>query len=142
MAEEAALMIGPALALGLIIGIYEIIVIHRDVQVRAHRFGHGVHAMLLAIAFTFATFNVPFVLNLIPALKGIPLLGTTLGFQIALGLVAAVKIHTVSRAVKTGAATTGLGETWFHSILIGALIVAAPYAYPLLEPALPGWIKF
>lgn len=140
MAE--GLIIGPALVLGIAIGAYEAIIIHRDVTVPTHRMGHMVHAFLLSIAFVFATFNVPFVLGLIPALANIPILGSPLGFQIALGLVAAVKIHAVSRAVKTGAATTGLGETWFHSILIGALIVAAPYAYPLIEPALPGWIKF
>jgi len=141
MAEQA-LIIGPALALGIIIGAYEFLIVQRDVTVPTHKFGHAIHAFLLSIGFTFATFNVPFVLSIIPQLQAIPLLGSTLGFQIALGLVAAVKIHGVSRAVKTGMGGAGLGETWFHSILIGALIIAAPYAYPLIEPALPGWLKF
>jgi len=139
MAE--ALIFGPPLALGLIIGAYEAIIIHRDVTVPTHRMGHMVHAFLLSIAFTFATMNTAFVLNLVPQLQSIPILGTALGLNIALGLIAAIKIHAVSRAVKTtGVTAAGLGETWFHSILIGALIATAPYIYPILQPMLPGWI--
>ncbi len=144
MAEPATpvLIIGPALALGLIIGIYEALVIHRDVTVPTHRFGHMTHALVLSIIFVFCTMNAEYVLGAIPALQAIPILGTALGLQIAIGLIAAFKIHAVSRAIKTGMGAAGLGETWFHSILIGALIVAAPYAYPALEPILPDWIKF
>lgn len=144
MADPAApaLIIGPAIALGLIIGIYEAMVIHRDVTVPAHRFGHMVHAFLLSILFTFCTMNTQFVLEMIPALQTIPIIGTVLGAQIAIGLIAAVKIHTVSRAVKTHMAGAGLGETWFHSILVGGLIVAAPYVYPVVSHLIPDWLKF
>ena len=139
MAE--ALMFGPPLALGLIIGIYEALIIHRDVTVATHRFGHTIHALVLSLVFTIAAMNAGFVLNIIPALKGIPILGTELGLVIAIGLIAAVKVHGVSRVTKTNVGTTaGLAETWFHSILIGALIAAAPYVYPLIQPMLPGWI--
>lgn len=140
MAE--ALIIGPALALGFIIGTYEAIVIHRDVTVPTHRFGHMIHALILSMIFVFVTMNVEFVLANIPFLTTIPLLGTALGLRIAVGLLAAIKIHGVSRALKTGVAGRGLGETWFHSILIGALIVGAPYIYPMVEQILPEWIKF
>ena len=136
------LIIGPSLALGLIIGAYEAIVIHRDVTVPTHRFGHMIHALILAVVFVFCTMNTEFVLKLIPALQAIPLLGTVLGAQIAIGLIAVVKVHGVSQALKTGGGGPGLGETWFHSILIGALIVAAPYVYPTVAPLLPAWIKF
>ncbi len=136
-----ALMFGPPIALGIIIGIYEILIIHRDVTVPTHRFGHGTHALILAVLFTLATMNASFVLGLIPALKGIPLIGTALGLQIALGLIAAVKIHGVSRVVRTtGMTGRGLAETWFHSLLVGGLIVAAPYIYPFIAPILPNWI--
>jgi hypothetical protein len=136
-----ALMFGPPLALGIIIGAYEALIIHRDVTVPTHRMGHTVHAFLLSIAFTFATMNTAFVLSLIPQLQSIPILGTSIGLNIAIGLLAAIKIHAVSRAVKTtGITAAGLGETWFHSILIGALIAVAPYIYPILLPMLPAWI--
>ena len=137
-----ALIIGPAIALGLAIGIYEALVIHRDVTIPAHRFGHTVHALILSIVFVFCTMNAAFVLKMIPQLASIPLLGTALGLQIAIGIIAAIKIHGVSQALKSGGGGAGLGETWFHSILIGALIVAAPYAYPLVKPMLPKWILF
>lgn len=137
-----ALIIGPAIALGLAIGIYEALVIHRDVTVPTHRFGHTVHALVLAVIFVFCTMNTPFVLKMIPALAKIPVLGTVLGLQIAIGLVAAIKIHGVSQALKSGGGGPGLGETWFHSIFIGSLIIAAPYAFPLVKPMLPTWILF
>jgi len=137
-----ALIIGPAIALGALIGAYEALVIHRDVTVLAHRFGHTAHAFILSITFVFCTMNTEFVLRLIPALKTIPLIGTAIGIQIIIGLIAAFKIHGVSQALKTGGGGPGLGETWFHSILIGALIIAAPYAYPVVAPILPSWIKF
>lgn len=140
---DAALLIGPSLALGAIIGAYEAIIIHRDVTVPTHRFSHMIHAFLLSIAFTFAAMNAEFVLSIIPALQNIPVLGSALGLQTGVGLLAAIKIHATSRAVKTTAAAgTGLAETWFHSLFIGGLIAASPYLYPLIEPALPEWIKF
>ncbi|HLC32738.1 MAG TPA: hypothetical protein VJJ82_02840 [Candidatus Nanoarchaeia archaeon] len=136
------IVIGPAIALGLAIGIYEALVIHRDVSVPTHRFGHTIHALILSIIFVFCTMNAAFVLKMIPALAKIPLIGTVLGLQIAIGLIAAIKIHGVSQALKSGGGGPGLGETWFHSILIGALIIAAPYAYPLVKPMLPTWLLF
>lgn len=137
------LVLGPALALGILIGLYEVLIIHRDVTVGARKFGHATHAFLLSIAFTFCTMNTAFVLSISPPLQNIPVLGTQLGLNIALGVLAAVKIHGVSRATRTNVGTTaGLAETWFHSLLIGGLIAAAPYIYPFIEPALPGWINW
>jgi len=144
MAEPVtpALILGPSIALGLIIGAYEALVIHRDVSIPTHRMGHMVHALVLSIVFVFCSLNAKFVLNLIPALQAIPVLGTALGLEIAVGLLAAIKIHAVSKALPSAGGIKGAGETWFHSILIGALIVAAPYAYPVVAPMLPDWIKF
>lgn len=142
MITLAEFIIGPAIALGLIIGAYEALVIHRDVKVPTHRFSHMIHALILSIAFVFAAMNTEWVLNMIPALQAIPVLGTVLGARIAIGLIAAIKIHGVSQAVKGAGGGPGLGETWFHSVLVGALITAAPYAYPVLEPMIPSWLKF
>lgn len=141
MAEGTAILIGPALALGVIVGVYEAIIIHRDVQVPTHRFGHMMQAFFLSIVFVFVAMNTQFVLNNIPQLASVPFIGNVHILRAAVGLVAAIKIHGVSRAVKTGGGP-GLGETWFHSILIGALIAASPYAYPLIEPMMPEWLKF
>ena len=137
----AEFMVVPALVLGLVIGIYEIILLHRDVTVPTHRFGHGVHAIIFAIIATFATMNAEWAVTTF-GLEGIRFV-TPLTFQILVGIIAAMKIHGVSAAIKTtvGGVSIGLRETWFHSILIGALIVAAPYAWPLLQPIMPSWAQ-
>lgn len=137
-----SLILLPSIVLGGIIGIYEIAIIHRDVTVRLHRFSHGVHALVLSILFVFASMNVDYVFGLIPALKSIPFVGNIIAFRIIVGLIAAIKIHGVSKAIQgSGSSSLGLGETWFHSILIGGLIIAAPYLYPSVAPTLPSWLK-
>ena len=63
--------------------------------------------------------------------------------QIAIGLIAAIKIHGVSAEIKTNiGGSVGMKETWFHSLLIGALIVGSPYALPFVINAgvLPKWL--
>ena len=138
------LIIGPALVLGLAIGIYEWIIIHRDVDKAFQSQAlHGTQSVITALLFTLATMNAEFVLNAAPALKGIPIVGTALGLHIALGLIAAIKIHGLNQA-KAARGISGIhgGETWFHSILIGALIAAAPYIYPIIEPQVPAYLKF
>lgn len=139
----ADLLIGPALFLGVLIGLYEVFLVHKDTPA-VHRFKHSLHAFGFALLFCFCSMNVDFVLSIIPAIKSIPLLGSPLFLRIAIGLVAAVKIHVVTKVIP-GTSTLGLkrmGETWFHSLSIGGLIVAAPYVYPLIEGALPSWVKF
>ncbi len=141
-AVQPALIIMPAISLGLILGIYEALVIHRDVTIPTHRFGHMTHALLLSVLFVFISMNVPLVYSMAPALKAIPLLGNVIAVQVLVGLIAAVKIHGVSAALKTtGMMSAGMAETWFHSILIGGLIIAAPYIYPVVAPMLPLWMK-
>lgn len=138
----ADFMLMPPVILGLVIGIYEIILLHRDVTVPTHRFGHGIHAIVFAVIATFATMNTPWVFENFTFLSGIPFI-SPLVFQILVGVVAMLKIHGVSAAIKTsiGGISLGLKETWTHSFIIGALIVAAPYAWPLIEPVMPEWAK-
>jgi len=135
-----ALIIGPAIALGLIIGAYEAIIIHRDVRVPTHRMGHMMHALILSIVFVLVAMNTQYVIDM--GLGGIPVLGNVHIVRVLVGLIAAIKIHGTSRAVKGAGAGVGMGETWFHSILIGALIAASPYIYPIVEPMIPGFMKF
>ncbi|HSU72873.1 MAG TPA: hypothetical protein VLJ21_03425 [Candidatus Binatia bacterium] len=141
MATEP-LIIVPALVAGALIGLYEMILVHRDVSVPQHRFGHGVHAFIFAIAGTFISFNVPFALSLIPAIGKIPLLGTTIGVRILIALIMTIKVHGVSAALRSsGMMTAGMGETWTHSLIIGILTGFVPYLYPFVAPVLPKWMK-
>jgi protein gp37 len=138
----AQMIIMPAIAMGLIIGIYEALVVHRDVTIPTHRFGHMAHALILSVVFVFVSMNGTFVYSSIPALAKIPLIGNLIVFRIAIGLIAAIKIHATSLAIKgTVGSTRGMGETWVHSLLIGGLVAGAPYLYPLVSPMLPGWLK-
>jgi hypothetical protein len=130
----------PAIVLGLAIGIYEALVLHRDVRVPTHRLGHTLHALILAVIAVFCTMNAPYVLSLLnlPAAW----YTSTIALQIAIGLFMAIKIHATSRAIKgsVGATTVGLGETWVHSIIVGGLTIAAPYIWPFLAPVMPVWL--
>ena len=136
------LVIIPALAAGALVGLYEMILVQRDVAVPQHRFGHAVHAFVFAIVGTFISFNVPFVLGLIPALAKIPILGTVIGIRIAIAIIMTFKVHGVSAALKSsGMMTAGMGETWTHSLIIGGLTAFVPYLYPFLIPVLPKWMK-
>ncbi len=134
----AELVLLPALYLGLIIGLYEAILLHRDVSVPSHRFGHMIHALIFAVVAVFASMNVDFVLAAIPALQTIPLINNPIIFRIAIALITLIKIHTVSAVAPgmSGGASVGLKEKWSHSLIIGILIVAAPYLWNLLEPSL------
>ena len=136
------LLILPAIYLGIVIGLYEAILMHRDVSVPAHRFSHMIHALIFALVAVFATMNVDFVFASIPALANIPLIGTPLIFRIAIGLIAMIKIHAISAAAPGMAGgSVGLKEKWSHSFIIAILIVGAPYIWPFIEPMvgfLPG----
>jgi hypothetical protein len=137
---QPALVIMPAIVSGLIIGIYEILLIHRDVTIPTHRFGHGLQAVFVAIVAAIAVFNVPFVFNLFPQLAAIPYLGTVLGFRILIGIIMMGKIHGVSAALKgAGMASHGMRETWMHSLVVAALVILSPYIWPFVAPFLPSW---
>ena len=138
----AELLILPAIYLGIVIGLYEAILVHRDVSVPAHRFGHMLHALIFALVAVFATMNVEFVFASIPALANIPLIGSPLIFRIAIGIIAMLKIHAISAAAPGMAGgSVGLKEKWSHSFIVAVLIVAAPFVWPFIEPVvgfLPG----
>ena len=140
MAVESLVFI-PAIILGAIIGLYEMLLIHRDVQVPQHRAGHAVHAFVFAIIGVFISFNVPFVLE-ITKLGNVPVLGSLIGIRIAIAIIMTIKIHGVSAALKSaGQATAGMRETWAHSLIIGVLVGFTPYLWPLISGVLPGWLQ-
>jgi len=132
----AELLILPPLVLGLVIGLYELILIHRDENFRgSHWFGHGLHAAIFAIGATFVTMNAEFVYSNASFLNSIPYLENVIVFQIAIGLITIIKVHGASAVVKsTVGSMKGMKETWVHSLIVGAMVVAAPYIWPFIEP--------
>ena len=140
MAQE--LIIIPAIVIGAIIGLYELILVHRDEHFRgSHWFGHGLHAGIFAIAATFITMNTSYVYANFDFLHSIPLIQNPLVFQILIGLIMMIKVHAASAVVKgTIGSTKGMKETWAHSFVVAGLVIAAPYVYPFIQPMLPaGW---
>jgi hypothetical protein len=135
------LLILPAIALGILIGIYEFILLSRDVSVPTHKFGHGIQAILLSVLFTLITMNTEWFLSVVPAIANIPVLGNVHVLRVAVGLIAMIKIHATSAAIQGGGGSVGLAEKWSHSFIVGGLIVAAPYVYPIVKPMLPAFLQ-
>ena len=135
-------LILPPIILGAIIGLYELILIHRDENFRgSHWLGHGLHAAIFAIGATFVTMNASWVYANVGFLKTIPFLDKVIVFQIAVGLVTIIKVHSTSAVVKsTIGSSKGMKETWAHSFVVSGLVVAAPYIWPFIEPFFSKWL--
>ena len=129
------LLIGPAILMGLLIGIVELFFLARDEP--GMWLSHGLHALPVMALFIFASMNVSFVLGLLPfGITETPLVD--IGVRIAIGVLAIIKTAGAAALVPH----TMVGESKFHLLIIGALVVAAPYIWmavaPVLEPMLSG----
>jgi hypothetical protein len=127
--------IGP-LVMGLVIGLYELILIHRDENFRgSHWLTHGLHAVFWAMLAVFATMNAEFVYANLTFLQNIPYINNILVFRIFIGLLTMLKVHSASAVVKsTIGSSRGLKETWAHSLIISVLVVISPYLWPYIQP--------
>ena len=127
----------PALIVGVIIGLVEVFFVHED-EVGMGWFMHAMHAIPFTLFFVFASMNISFVLGLLN-------LGITesiwvdLGIRIGVGIIAMVKIAGAAAIVGR------IGEKWYHTLIIGVLIILAPYAWelagPSISPMLPSWMQ-
>ena len=127
--------IGP-LVMGVIIGLYELILIHRDENFRgSHWLSHGIHSVFWAMLAVFATMNAEYVYANLTFLQSVPYLNNIIVFRIFIGLLTMIKVHSASAVVKTTIGSSkGLKETWAHSFIVSALVVVAPYIWPFVEP--------
>ena len=111
----------PALALGLLVGLVELYFVAED-EAGMHWFMHGMHAVPFAILFVFVNMNTAPVLSLIGFAESALILA---GVRVAIGITAFIKI-------KAAASITGkgkIGESNLHLMVIMLLIIAAPYAW-------------
>lgn len=136
----AELLLLPAIYLGLIIGLYELFLIHQDENFRgSHWLIHGFQSTFFCMLFVFACMNVDFVLELIPGLSTIPIISSPLFFRIAIGIIALIKIQGASMVVRGGGlAARGMGEHFIHTFIVVALIVASAYIWQLIGPLVSG----
>ena len=137
--EQISLVIFPVLYLGIIIGLYELFVIHSDVGgYRGSRWiGHGLQSILFVVIALFITMNAAWAYSYFSFLNDIAIIKYPIALQIVVGMLLMIKIHLVSAVVKGGYGY-GMRMTWIHGLIIGALIVIAPYIWPFIEPAAKG----
>lgn len=134
----------PAIVLGLVIGLYELFAIHADMNFRgSHWLGHGVHAAILGVIAVIITMNTAWFLDITGlAARNIPVISNVHILRIIVGLFMVVKVHSVSAIGGTRlASSAGLAEKWTHSLIIGILIIAAPYVWPFIAPLMPAWLQ-
>lgn len=133
----------PVLVLGVVLGLYELFAIHGDVNFRGSRwFGHGLHAILIMMIGLFAVFNWEYFLDITTlAERNIPFISNVLIGRVLIGIILNFKMHAVSAVVHGRLAARGMAEHWTHSLLISALVVAAPYYWPFVSAMLPAWMQ-
>ncbi len=142
----AELIIIPSIIIGLIIGFYELILIHKDMNFRgSHWLGHGIQAAFFAVLFTFASMNVDYVVELFPFLSSftLGLVSSALAIRLLIGIIAIIKIQAASAVVRggTGVAARGLREHFIHTFVVAFLIVIVPYIYPFIAPIFPEGLR-
>ncbi len=134
MAEPAtALMIMPSLVMGGIIGLIELIFVHADERGMGW-FMHGLHALPVTIIFVFVSMNVGWALN-------IANIGITENMWVDLGVRAGIAILAMLKIAGAAAIAGKVGEKFIHTVMIGGLIFAAPYAWIVIGPLMPPFLQ-
>ncbi len=120
--EGVSLLILPALIMGAIIGLIEMIFVHSD-EIGMGWFMHGLHAFPFTMLFTFASMNVTWVLGFLPFSSS---------FWVDIGVRAVVSIIGMLKIATAAAIAGRVGVRFHHTIMIGGLIFAAPYIWMVI----------
>ncbi len=131
---ESGLVVIPALFFGGIISIIELMFVHADERGMGW-LGHGLHAVPATILFTFATMNIPFVLGMLNQTMKVT-------WQMEMGVIAFVAIVAMLKVSAAAAIVGRVGEKFPHTLMIGALMFAAPYAWKMIGPQLTNLMPF
>jgi len=136
--------ITPIIVLGIVLGLYELILIHRDENFRgSHWLGHGLHAVIFMFIALFFVFNTEYFLNITGlAEKGWPIISNPWAVRIIIGLILNIKMHATSAVIKgglRGSMTGGMAEHWTHTTILSVLVILAPLYWGFIAPLLPSW---
>ncbi len=146
VAAEASLFLLPILPLGLILGLYELILIHKDTNFRgSHWLGHGLHSVVFMFIAIFAVMNTEYFLTITGLINSnIPLINNVWVVRVAIGLILNIKMHATSAVIKgrafSGGVSGRMAEHWTHTTLVSVLVVLTPLYWPFLAPFLPAWL--
>ena len=148
MALEAAptLFILPIIPLGIILGLYELFLIHKDENFRgSHWLSHGLHAVVFMFIALFAVMNTEFFLTITGLINSnIPLINNPWVVRVAIGLILNVKMHAASAVIKgkafSGGVSGRMAEHWTHTTIVSVLVVLTPLYWPFLAMFLPPWL--
>ncbi|MBI2148688.1 hypothetical protein HYU23_03330 [Candidatus Woesearchaeota archaeon] len=134
----------PIIVLGIVLGLYELILIHRDESFRgSHWFGHGLHSVLFMFVALFFVFNTEYFLNITGlGEKGWPLISNPWIVRVIIGLILNIKMHATSAVIKgglRGSMTGGMAEHWTHTTIVSVLVILSPLYWPIIANFLPEW---
>ncbi len=127
MAVEASISIIPPLIMGVVIGLIELFFVHADENFKgSHWLGHGLHALIFSIIFTFIVFNIDYVLSLVK----LNLQYAGILVRLIVGIIAYIKI-----AGSAAGAGKAIREKVWHTAVIVLLIIFSNYIWKIIEPA-------
>lgn len=141
MTEVAQFYFVAPAVVGVIISLIEMFFVMQD-EGGMHPLAHGLHAVPTCMLFTYISMNAPFFGSYLAVNLGWSFFASTtvsmVVIPIVIGLVAAIK-------VKSAAAIVGghgsIGEKLPHALIIGALIAAAPFVWPLVAGVVPDFLN-
>ncbi|MFA6088537.1 MAG: hypothetical protein WC755_01610 [Candidatus Woesearchaeota archaeon] len=129
MVISQGFIVGPAIAMGIILGIYEAFLVHGDEGNIRGSWGHAIHTIPSTFIFVFLAMNVTFVLQFLP--QNVAFFKSAAFphvLRALIGIIAMIKLHAVSAIAPN---VKGMAEKWSHSFIIAGLIVASPYLWEL-----------
>jgi len=122
-----SIVIVPALIIGLILAVIELVFVHQD-EAGMGWLKHGFHAIPTMLIFVFISMNCPLVESWLKISNSIWIV---IGIRVLVGILAAAKIS-------AAAAVAGrVGEKLPHTLIIAALIIAAPFAWDMFACSIP-----
>ncbi len=112
----------PVLVLGIVLGLLELIFVHQD-EAGMGWLKHGLHALPVMFVFLFISMNIGWVLGFFGMAEKLWL---DIAIRVVVGIIAMAKIS-------AAAAVAGkVGEKLPHTIVIGILVMAAPFIWEII----------
>ena len=138
--QQTGFTIIPALVIGLIIGILEIIFVYKDVPRRW--VSNSFHAFIFAIFFVFINMNLEYVFILFNWNLPFPIFY----IYLLIGLVAFIKIYGAIRIKmpenEDPRRRISFGGRFIHTLVIALLIAASPYIWKFIGPFILQYLPF